>query len=385
MNVQELAYETAERVERFLQSTSPAVLNKTDDFVLAIICSQEKHTQSVLTSLYSKNKITPVILSSETLESYVNQKLFRKKSRAFQLTNYDPDHSSARVLISSSSGNGKSEYVKDLVQTLQTAGKSFNYKIIRMKSSSLNLDTEIEKLFAHRAESNNSLPTLFHVDVAYEVFYNLDHYLFSLFVLSHLQHSSGMVWQRSATRDMYLVEITPPLIFKANKMVAVHAMINYLPKIEFKTPRLYKYELENGFASNAQVPNLFTKLHKSELYQRSCFYIKLINNFREKRKRKEEQLLIDHQRLNNYGRANNQGRMVTYEKLDDIDDLLNQRFEEAVAEGKTLDEKECLTLILDNSGLSEPNWHEIKNYCSFLNVNLELIDKSELIKTVGGK
>jgi hypothetical protein len=389
MNIHDLAYEATERVEKFLQSSN-AVLTKTSKFVLVIMCSQEKHSQSILASLYAKNKIKPVILSSENLENYVNQKFFRKKDRKFLLTNYDPDFSAARVLISRSSGNGKSQYVKELVQRIKSNAKNvFNYQIIRIKSSTLNLDAEIDKFFALKAESGSSHPTLFHIDVAYEVFHNLDHYLFSLFILNYLKHTNGMVWRRNADTDLYIIEITPPLMLHSDKLLAIHSMINYLPKIEFKTPNRHLYDLRNGSTGSGPVPNLFSSLYKSEMYQRSCFYIKLINEFRERRATRDRQVLSDksnsHHRENrgnnNNNNSNNAQKIVSYEKLDEIDEILNQRFDSAT----TMSEQECLEVIMKNSGLTEPNWHEIKNYCSFLNSNLELVDKSELIKTVVGK
>ena len=377
INIQDLSYQIAEKIDAFLQ-LSPANATKTENFVLVLICSQEKQFQSILVSLYSRNKVKPVLLSVENLEAYLNKKLYRKKDRNFALSNFDPDFSNVRVLISRRSGNGKSLYVQELMKQIEYQGAkindTFNYICIRIKSTNLQMDTEIEKLFEFNSSIDSSKPTLYHIDVAYEVFFNLDQYLFSLVILNYLKHSNGLVWRRNITKDLYMIEITPPLVIQGEKLMAIHSMINFLPKIEFRTPSKHLYDLNNGCVI-AQ-PNLFGLVFKSEMYQRSCFYIKLINEYREKRAKRDAAACSSGGCI-----TGNQYKTIDYKnKLDEIDELLTKKYEES----QSLSELECLNVIMNHSGLTDPNWHEIKNYCCFLNSNLVLIDKSEFVKSVAG-
>jgi hypothetical protein len=385
MNVQDLRYDITANVEKFLKSSSLSILNKTENFVLIITCSLEKQSQSILTSLYAKNKIMPVTLSIEDLEKYLNSKILKKiKQPEFCLTNYDPDLSPIRILISTRSGNGKSQYINELVKRIEINHKDkFNYKVFRIKSPNIDINSEIEKFFNYKKQlvqnELQNLPQIYHLDIAYEVFNNIDHYLFSLFVLNNVKHSNGFVWRRNTSNDLYLIEITPPFIMHGDKLLCIHSIINYLPKIEFKTPTRYLYDLKNGLVNNStdlsKTQNLFSLYYKDELYQRPCFVIKMVNDYRQKVKQNEESKKF----TKTASKKNNQ---VAYNVVDEFEDLLNEIFN---PEKNIISEQECLEIILNNSELKDPSWHEIKNYCKFLNTNLIKVDQSDLIKKIPGK
>lgn len=385
MNIQDLVYEVASDTEKFLESSSPSVVNKSDSYVLVMTCTEEKHSQSLLATLYSKNRIKPVVLSIENIESYLTSKLCGvKRDRGFKLSNFDPDLASTRVLISRRSGNGKSLFVKDLVDKISNQSERFNYQAIRIKSPNLNIDNEIDKLFEVRRKSINEArsndPTIYHIDIAYEVFNNLDYYLFSLVALNHLKHSNGMVWKRNVNTDLYLIEISPAFVLKSERLYCIHSMINYLPKLEFKTPKKYLYELQNGLVSKN---NMFDSLYKDPIYQRSCFYIKLVNEFREKRVQKDTKERVKSSDQSGTLSAQLKSKVVSYAKLDEIDEILNQVYD-STNEASTISPQECLEILMKYSGLIDPSWHEIKNYCSFLSRNLELVDNSDYIKNITG-
>ena len=123
-----------------------------------------------------------------------------------------------------------------------------------------------------------------------KVFYNLDSYLFQLVFTSYLKHSSsGHVWRRQSPKDYYLIEITSPQIRVKSKTSitnrrstrSIHSIINYLPAIEFRLPVEYLYFLNNRQSAAEQCyDNVFAQIFSKEKYQRTCFYLKLVHNFR---------------------------------------------------------------------------------------------------------
>lgn len=104
MNIQDLTYESSAKFENFMMSNSSSLKNKTEDFVLAVFCSTEKQSQSTIASIFNKNRIKPIISPSESIERYLNSKLFKQKlhvtssKQDFYLYNYDRDFSCVRTL-----------------------------------------------------------------------------------------------------------------------------------------------------------------------------------------------------------------------------------------------------------------------------------------------
>jgi hypothetical protein len=282
MNVQELAYEPVGRVEQALkqqqqQQRMPEETSKSCVH-LVFICTKEK--SSFLASLLAKQRIQPILLDENTLAAYMSRLLAYKHHARFKL----------RVLTSNRSGNGKSKYVKRFREQ-PTIADQFQYEIIRIKQATVNLNLELEKLM----EKTGGRPTkrrLIHIDIAYEVFNQLDSYLFSLALMNFLKHSkSGLVWRREHD-DIYLIEITPP---KRAARHSIHAMLAYLPTLTFRSPQEYHYYLTNAQMDDDVMQtnqngqhtqlgdNLFSFEFAKEKYQRVCFYLKLINDHRNGR------------------------------------------------------------------------------------------------------
>jgi len=186
-----------------------------------------------------------------------------------------------RALYSPRPGNGKSLYVKSLVDRVKTtsdASFEFNYQIIRIKETVLNMNSEINKLL----KTADSRPTIYHIDIAYEVFKNVDQYLFNLIVSRHLKNSSGMVWRRRAS-DIYLFEVS-------HRLDGAYTMMSYLPFIEFRTPEQYLYGLENADEEEAgsgektgPLDSHFRAYFGLPEYQRCCYYLRIIHELKRLR------------------------------------------------------------------------------------------------------
>ena len=383
MNIQELSYENSTKIEKFWLTYK----NKSSQYILVLTCCIEKQAQSILASVFFKNRVKPYILPANLLEEYLFGKLTVKYNAENQsnLSNFDSDHSLVRTFLSQRSGNGKSTYIRNLIEKILREKKNaVNYEIIRIKSSKLNMDKEIEKLMKRKLDASNSkknnLPTIYHIDIAYEVFQNVDQYLFNLIVCSYLKHSNGLVWRRSPTNDMYLIEMTPPYynldisrelnsrnnLVNSNKLVSFHAMLNYLPSIEFRTPLKYFYDLKNDpFNENKLKDLLFGNIYKDNKYQRVTYYLKLV------REMKEAKLKIKPGK-------HDKNTLVTY--VTTVEDKLKDKFDS----NTIINEIECLEVILNHSGLEDPNWHEFNNFINFLNSQLEMAESSKLLTEVKG-
>lgn len=128
-----------------------------------------------------KNRINPIILPRETLESYLNEKLKDRRGEN-QLAQRDPSQSTVRVLFSHQSGNGKSTYVKLMREQLQMQHVPHELETLRIKNSTLDLDEQLNKLFEIKKKAKHP-SIVFHIDIANETFFNVDLFLFNLTIL----------------------------------------------------------------------------------------------------------------------------------------------------------------------------------------------------------
>ena len=382
MNIQELTYENSNKIEKFLFNNS---IKKTENFILVFVCCREKQSQSIIASLYAKNRVKPIIMPPNELETYLYAKFVLSKNdydaKKLSLCSYDPDFSSVRAFLSQRSGNGKSTYIKHLVDKItQKYKENFDYEVIRIKASKLNIDTEIKKLITKKQDSfkskSKNQPTIYHIDIAYEVFQNVDYYLFSLLICCYLKHSNGLVWRRSKANDVYLIETTPAYFnleiskkmnqlngnANPNKLIALHSMLNYLPKVEFRTPDKYLYDLINDSLNEHNLKdNMFSLFYKQEKYQRIAYYLKRVEEIRK-----------------NSNNAHQPGSFISYDQSES--QKLNEKYDPSVV----INELDCLNTILSCSELKDPNWHELNNFVNFLNTQLNMAENSNFILQIPG-
>lgn len=243
LNIQELTYSNSESIERFLTSDTQA--GGHSNYNLVCICSQEKHAESILATSIASFRVTPIILPLVNIRDYLMSHFVDEKNLndSKSLPFYDFEKSSVRALISKNPGNGKSSYVKSFISKVSHKCQ-FNYECIRVKKTCLDVDKEFEKLFKMPISNHSNIPTLFHIDIAFETFHNVDLFLFNLLVVGELKHSNGLVW-RKRNSDLYFIEIMPPFLSGPND-ISYHSILNYLPQVNFRTPRLYLYSLLNS-------------------------------------------------------------------------------------------------------------------------------------------
>jgi hypothetical protein len=244
---------------------------------MVCICTAE----NPIASFFAKHRIEPILTPNELIESYLAKHLARRNT----LTLVDSDAMSVRTLISKQPGNGKSSYVHTYKASLEQVTKEFNYKVIRIKSNTLSIDQEVDKLYAVLERFGDNKPILFHIDIAFEVFKNVDLFLFNLVITNCLKHSNGHVWRRSE-HDMYFVEIMAPFMPNVDHhnhhQVPCHSILTYLPQIFFRSPAAYFYDLVNSRMHTSKRDCLFRSLYKERKYQLCCYYLKLNHEARDR-------------------------------------------------------------------------------------------------------
>ena len=229
-----------------------------------------------------------------------------------------------------------------------------NYQIVRIKANPLDLDSQVKKLIEEKRnqiknQTNN--PTVYHVDIAFEVFKNVDLFLFNLLIMGFLKQTNGHVWKRN-TEDFYFIEMMPPYLqlkntTSTNSSISFHSLLNYLPKIDFRSPKQYLYDkvnLDNKTLSKLK-DTAFENYYGQSKFQRVCLYINVLHE--------------DPNKLGtlNYSKASpNQ-----FPKLSQI---------------------ECLRILLDYSELKNPNWSELHNFVSFLDEQLEVLENADLLHQI---
>ena len=364
VNIHNLSYNVSNKAELFLRN----YLKKPQNFNLILTCDNKKETDSILASVYLKNRVQYLLLEQETLKIYIKRYLTRVDNELLKQGNFDPNNCTVRMVMSDKSGNGKSTYVKHLIDRVKYFS-NFNLKIIRIKSKEINIDNEIEKIieFKKILDQNNQLDqiTIYHIDIASEVFINVEPYLFSLILSSYMMHSNGLVWRRNSINDYFLIETSAPM-YRNGK--CVYSMIDLLPKIILPTPSQYIYQLQNeeDLSPHIHRPDrLFRILHKNVEFQRVSFYLKLLNEYRLRTENLNAKFIS-----NSY---------VTDEEAEaNVKILFNQQI------NSNFTEIDCLEILLKAFEPIKPNWLELRNYVNFLNSQLILYEKSHILDSVKG-
>lgn len=343
MNIQDIDYENTSRIERFLTSNHTA--EQTDNYVVVFICcndKQEKTQQpSILSSLLVKNKVTALSLSTSDLEKYLLNKLVTSQSDSLAV--YDLNKSSCRALLSKQAGNGKSTFVDKFKNSIP---EEFDFKLIRIKSNCINLDDETQKLIEYVSlKDKKKKKTLYHIDIANEVFQNINLYLFNLVVLGYIKHSNGLVYRRSS-QDLFLIEMMSPCYPSSGGKSTnwFHSILNFIPRIEFRSPTKYLYDLKNSneleHNQNLLVDNLFNFYYQEARFQRSAYYLRL---FKE-----------------------------------DMNSLGSFLFSKATQ----LDQIKCLDQLLSYVELNNPSWAELANFVNFLDEQIDCIESCDSLKKI---
>jgi E3 ubiquitin-protein ligase RNF213 len=329
----------------------------TTGFLLCILCSQEKEDKSIFSTAFSRyRKNVPLERQlNESIMSYLGEK-FKLQGHhnmgKYSLSRIEKDGLTCRIITSDQAGCGKSLYVKRLLERArsQLPTASIEHYCIPIKKQTVPHENVFRALRDSCKNSKSKTTTaaavgkLYHIDIAYEVWHGVDHFLFSLLCLGILQNSRGHVWRRSID-DLYLIEIMAPRVLgqenrtvggEVNNSKPLHSILSVLPTLICLSPLKVLNFVRTHEPLPAHVcPLLFDEQTlKSELIQRPTQYLQALES---------ANVDLDHFSYN------------------------NARF---------LNVRVCLELLLKHSEIEQPSWFELVNFSSFLNTQLIDCEKS---------
>ena len=193
MNVQDLLYDQAVNAEicfeRLLTSEKAR-----SDFTLCILCSIEKEDKSVFATAFSRyKKNIPLETNLDScLKVYLTNhfKYPTTETNAFALKSIDKDGLSVRVVTSEQPSVGKSLHIKRQIEKAkdQVCNEIQDF-CISIKKQALPFETifkqlqKFDKMNSVDSEADEILPKILHIDIAYEVWYQVDYFLFNLLCL----------------------------------------------------------------------------------------------------------------------------------------------------------------------------------------------------------
>ncbi len=195
VNVQELLYDQAVNAEICFERLLTSEKARTD-FILCIICSIEKEDKSVFATAFSRyRKNIPFDPNLDSLLKVYLTNHFKyptTETNSLTLSSVDKDSLSVRVITSKQSSVGKSLHIR---RQIQKAKEEVNSQIqdfcISIKKQSLPLEEifkqlqKFDKIDSADHKTGKVLPRIMHIDIAYEVWYHVDYFLFNLLCLGN--------------------------------------------------------------------------------------------------------------------------------------------------------------------------------------------------------
>jgi hypothetical protein len=351
INVQDLLYDQAVKAqvtfEKMLSNREST--SKSKDFTLCIICSAEKEDKSVFVTAFNRHrKNIPFDNNSDhELRKYLISHLQSQSySTNLSLGSIEKDNLNMRIVTSDRAGVGKSLYIKRLIEKARKyIDPNIDYCCISIKKQTLPFEMVFNELKDFEKCHEKKYPNIYHIDIAYEVWYEVDYFLFNLFCLGILQNSNGQIFRRDP-RDLYFIEIMAPKLRAKNDQSSnasldanvkyLHSSLGIFPLLNCLTP----IETLNLITEAKEIPEnvcpiLFDDITlKSDLIQRPCQYLQALEIIKN------------------------------FDKFKYTPD-------------KFLNAKLCLELLIKHLENPSPSWSEIVNFSKFLNV--QLIDSENSI------
>ncbi|XP_067936885.1 E3 ubiquitin-protein ligase rnf213-alpha-like [Watersipora subatra] len=296
---------------------------------LAFIYSEEVKNARIRTYLDKYLVKNVEVAPLENLKTYVSKNLTVPSSVTPTASSADPDRSYARLIRSSRAGVGKSLQKLNLCHELrvvqEVTGKDITIPIYKV----IDTDNIINCLTSKLGNGYSDTPcSVIHFDIAHEVESGVDELLFNLIILRSLVNSEGVVWQAQPTQ-YYIIECMPCI----NKdRSSVHEIFDILPTITCISPEeaLKKYtdELPTDSFIGFDQPTLYSREWQTVLRFLECHQ--------------------DPSPKNDYW-------------IEDVE---------------IADPVQALQLLIQNCGLKEPSWSELRHYVYFLSDQLFKVEKS---------
>lgn len=187
-------------------------------FTLCVICSTEREDKSVFASALSRHRKNVPLEANieEKLRVYLTSHL-KYNPEIKELRPVAKEALGVRVITSDRAGTGKSLYVKRQIEECKKIDPKLRSCCISIKKQTVPFEEVFEKLKEfekndinnNKCEENESDHCVYHIDIAYEVWYEVDFLLFNLLCLGVIESKSGRLFRRR-NKDLFYVEIMPP-------------------------------------------------------------------------------------------------------------------------------------------------------------------------------
>uniref|UniRef100_A0A803XP10 RING-type E3 ubiquitin transferase n=1 Tax=Meleagris gallopavo TaxID=9103 RepID=A0A803XP10_MELGA len=329
----ELSYDVSCRAEELFQHLQ----GYNSAYRLIILCNCERE-HCYIPSVFSQYKVHMIPQRPLTEIQQYLQHHYRVVQPSDSAACVFKGSSCVGIVSSKRAGVGKSLYVKRLHERLEAQQPDCTelLKTIRLIEPAVDEDKVLHSLLPFLESQQPTKPMIFHFDITSSVQSGVPEFLFKLLVLQYLTDVKGNMWLRQKCH-LYIIEILevsplPQQMVRHVCLLARASLYNFLdvfPKVTCKSPKeVLEMETLGRQPRDASDPGMDEEEFHSEAFQRPFQYLK---------------------------RFDNGYNLDTF------------CYTEHSVEGSPA---ECLQIFLLHCGVVDPSWSEIRNFASFLNVQL---------------
>ncbi|XP_065591389.1 E3 ubiquitin-protein ligase RNF213 [Cyrtonyx montezumae] len=326
----ELSYDVSCRAEELFQHLQ----RYNSSYRLIILCNCERE-HCYIPSVFSQYKVHMIPQRPLTEIQQYLQHHYRVAQPSNSAACVFKGNMCVGIVSSRRAGVGKSLYVKRLHERLEAQQPDHTelLKTIRLIEPAVDEDKVLRSLLPFLEGQQPTKPMIFHFDITSSVQSGVPEFLFKLLILQYLTDANGNMWLRQKCH-LYIIEIleVSPPPKQVARPVSVNQKYNFLdvfPKVTCKSPKeVLEMETLRKQPRDASEPGMDEEEFHSEAFQRPFQYLK---------------------------RFDREYNLDTF------------WYKAHSVEGSPA---ECLQLFLLHCGIMDPSWAELRNFTSFLNVQL---------------
>ena len=232
----DLPFDLARKAVSKFQTTLANTINEDHDYWLCMISSSESENKSESVFATAFNRYKKKLAINQSTQNDLKEYL-TKHFEVDSSVRISGESLNARIITSERASSGKSLLVKRIHEkNEETNKKQIEYYCISIKDKTLPFENIFKQLMNFDSKSENQYPRIFHFDIAFEVWYDVESFLFKLLIMSVLQSFKGEIWRRQLT-DLYLIEIMSPKVVTNAKSKPLHGILTILPELRCLSPQ----------------------------------------------------------------------------------------------------------------------------------------------------
>uniref|UniRef100_A0A8V1AN22 RING-type E3 ubiquitin transferase n=1 Tax=Gallus gallus TaxID=9031 RepID=A0A8V1AN22_CHICK len=323
----ELSYDVSCRAEELFQHLQG--YNST--YRLIILCNCERE-HCYIPSVFSQYKVHMIPQRPLTEIQQYLQHHYRVAQPSNSAAGVFKGSTCVGIVSSKRAGVGKSLYVKRLHERLEAQQPDCTelLKTIRLIEPAVDEDKVLQSLLPFLESQQPTKPMIFHFDITSSVQSGVPEFLFKLLVLQYLTDANGNMWLRQKCH-LYVIEIleVSPLPQQTVSVSQKYNFLDVFPKVMCKSPKeVLEMETLKRQPRDASDPGMDEEEFHSEAFQRPFQYLR---------------------------------------RFDNGHNLDTFWYKARSVEGSPA---EFLQVFLLHCGIVDPSWSELRNFTSFLNVQL---------------